>query len=141
MSAIVAASTGNTLAEVVRQARHSLEAKRHQIDGALISDDEPVLDTVDVTPQPDTYSQRVKIVNATGLHARPAAQLVHLASQYQAQVFIVYDGETVSATSLMDVAGLGTQGGDEIELRAQGEQAEQVLAALAELIDSGFGEI
>lgn len=53
---------------------------------------------------------------------------------------MTFDDETVPATAPMEIAGLGTEGGDEIELRANGAQANEALAALQELIAGGFGE-
>jgi phosphotransferase system HPr (HPr) family protein len=79
--------------------------------------------------------------NHTGLHARPATQLVTLARTFQTtEIFIRVGEKEVSSRSLLGVLGLGATGGTEIAIRAEGPQAEEALTALKALIESGFGE-
>ena len=80
------------------------------------------------------------IVNSEGLHARPAARIVRLASTFDAEIEIMKDGVGVNAKSIMGVMMLAAECGSQITLRADGPDAEQALAALAELVASGFGE-
>lgn len=136
LSAIVTAAAGANVADVCWQARNALEPKLKHIGPG-----QPAGTTGTSDPAPAGESvTRVRIANPQGLHARPAAQIVHLASQYDATITMTFDDETVPATSPMEIAGLGTEGGDEIELRANGAQANEALAALQELIAGGFGE-
>jgi phosphocarrier protein len=83
----------------------------------------------------------VQIVNPLGLHARPAAQLVKLASQYASDVTIGRDGEAINAKSIMGVMMLAAEQGATVQLAAKGPDAEAAIAALAGLIASGFGEM
>jgi phosphocarrier protein HPr len=82
----------------------------------------------------------VKIVNSLGLHARPAAQLVRLASSFESEVELVKDGVPVNSKSIMGVMMLAAECGSQLTVRATGADAEAAAAAMAELIASGFGE-
>ena len=88
-----------------------------------------------------SVSRDVQIVNPLGLHARPAAQLVKLASQYASEVTIARDGEAINAKSIMGVMMLAAEQGATVQLAAKGPDAEAAIAALAGLIASGFGEM
>jgi phosphocarrier protein len=80
------------------------------------------------------------IVNQEGLHARPAARIVRLASQFSADVEIAKDGLGVNGKSIMGVMMLAAECGSSILIRADGPDAEQAVEALARLVASGFGE-
>lgn len=82
----------------------------------------------------------VTIVNTVGLHARPAAQIVKLASKYRSDVTLVRDDLAVNGKSIMGVMMLAAERGAQLRLRAEGPDAEEVLDALARLIADGFGE-
>ena len=83
----------------------------------------------------------VQIVNPLGMHARPAAQLVKLASQYASEITIGRNGEVVNAKSIMGVMMLAAEQGASVQLAASGPDAEAAIAALAGLIAAGFGEM
>jgi phosphocarrier protein len=80
------------------------------------------------------------IVNALGLHARAAAQLVKLANRFQSEVFLVKDGQEVNGKSIMGVLMLAATQGSTIAVRAEGDDAESALKAIGELVQAGFGE-
>ena len=82
----------------------------------------------------------VPIINRLGLHARAAAKLVTLASKFEADVTIRKDGREVSGKSIMGVLMLAAAKGSEIDLIANGSDAEQALAELTQLIADRFGE-
>lgn len=82
----------------------------------------------------------VKVMNSLGLHARPAAQLVRLASTFQSQIELVKDDMVVNAKSIMGVMMLAAECGSTVQIRASGDDAEQALAALEKLVTDGFGE-
>lgn len=136
LSAIVTAASGADLARVAQQARESLAPKV-----AHIGDAEPQSVTV-ATPSgaSDAATERASIVNPNGLHARPAAQVAHLAGGFNSTITITHDGETVDAASTMALASLGTTGGDEVTISASGSDAAEAVAELKALIESGFGE-
>jgi phosphocarrier protein len=80
------------------------------------------------------------IVNALGLHARAAAQLVQTANRFRAEVLVTKDGQEVNGKSIMGVLMLAAAKGTEIEVACEGEDAEQAMVDLARLIEAGFGE-
>ena len=80
------------------------------------------------------------IVNALGLHARAAAQLVQTANRYRAEIHIEKDGMQVNGKSIMGVLTLAAAKGSSIMVSCEGDDAEAAMAALAKLIESGFGE-
>jgi phosphocarrier protein len=80
------------------------------------------------------------IVNTLGLHARAAAQLVQTANRFQSEVLVERDGQSVNGKSIMGVLMLAAAKGSEIQVICEGPDAEPALAALARLIEAGFGE-
>jgi phosphocarrier protein HPr len=81
-----------------------------------------------------------RIVNALGLHARAAAQLVKLANRFRADVFLEKDDQEVNGKSIMGVLMLAATQGSTVTVRTEGEDAEPALEAIGELIGNGFGE-
>ena len=80
------------------------------------------------------------VINATGLHARPATELVNIAKRYQAQVKVRSGGLVVDAKSLVNLLKLGAVKGAAIRVSAEGTDADEALAALKDAIESGLGE-
>lgn len=81
------------------------------------------------------------LANATGLHARPASLLVQTVQRFPAtQVFVRKGDREVSARSLLSVLSLGAGAGDTIVVRCEGPQEAEAMAAVAALIEGGFGE-
>ena len=82
----------------------------------------------------------VNVKNASGLHARPAGMFVKKAAEFKSTVEVTAEGKTVNAKSIMGIMSLGLAQGDELTIIANGEDQEAAINALAELIESGFGE-
>jgi len=82
----------------------------------------------------------VRITNKNGLHARPAAEIVKLASRYQSDITLVRDDLEVNGKSIMGVMMLAAEFGSSLLLRAAGPDAEQAVSALSDLIARKFGE-
>ncbi len=80
------------------------------------------------------------IVNRDGLHARPAAKIVRLASTFNSEVELAKDGVGVNGKSIMGVMMLAAECGSSITIRADGPDAAQAVDALAQLVANGFGE-
>ena len=76
----------------------------------------------------------VVIQNKYGLHARPSAQFVEVASRYASDVFIVKDGVEVNGKSIMGVLMLAAEKGAELTLRADGKDEQELVDALVELL-------
>ncbi|MFP4105608.1 MAG: HPr family phosphocarrier protein [Phycisphaerae bacterium] len=88
-----------------------------------------------------TVEEEVTIVNKYGLHARPAMQLVELANSFNSIVEVSNASLTVDAKSIMSVMRLGATMGTQLKIVADGEDAEQAVAALKKLVQEGFGEM
>jgi phosphocarrier protein HPr len=86
------------------------------------------------------HSNSVTITNKKGLHARAAARFVRLAKEYDAEVSVRRDGQTVSGCSIMGLMMLAAGPGSEIELLADGAQSQEAIAALSQLVESRFDE-
>lgn len=84
--------------------------------------------------------QTFTIVNTLGLHARAAAQLVQTANRFQSEVLVHKEGARVNGKSIMGVLTLAAAKGSRITVSCEGADAEPALAALAKLIEAGFGE-
>jgi phosphocarrier protein HPr len=82
----------------------------------------------------------VTVANALGLHARPAAQLVRVASGFRSQVELVREDMAVNAKSIMGVMMLAAEHGSRVVVRADGPDETEAVQALATLISTGFGE-
>lgn len=82
----------------------------------------------------------VQIRNKFGLHARPAAEFVKLANQFNAEILVRKFDLEVNGKSIMGMMMLAAECGVEITVRASGPDAEQAVNDLVSLVESGFGE-
>ncbi|MDT8342092.1 MAG: HPr family phosphocarrier protein [Longimicrobiales bacterium] len=83
---------------------------------------------------------QVEIVNRAGLHARPASEFVKLAGRFRSEVRLEKDGMEVNGKSIMGVLMLAAERGARLVIRADGDDADQALEALAGLVRRGFEE-
>jgi phosphocarrier protein len=82
----------------------------------------------------------VQVRNRLGMHARAAVRFVQIANKYRSEVKVVKDGQEANGKSIMGLLTLVAAHGVTMTLVCEGEDAEVAVAALAELVDSGFGE-
>jgi len=83
-----------------------------------------------------------RVVNPLGLHARPAAQFVKLASSFTAEVEVLKDGShPVNGKSIMGVMMLAAEHGSALTIRADGTDEQAAVDALCALVKEGFGEV
>ena len=88
-----------------------------------------------------TVDRQVRVPNPLGLHARPAALFVKLASTFKADIEVGTAPATmVNGKSIMGVMMLAAECGSTITIRATGPDATQAVDALAGLVANGFGE-
>jgi phosphocarrier protein len=80
------------------------------------------------------------VSNKLGIHARPAALFVRTANQYQCEVLVEKDGETVNGKSIMGLMMLAAGPGSRIRVSADGADARQAAEALASLVNGKFNE-
>lgn len=85
-------------------------------------------------------TRQFEILNRLGLHARAAAQLVHLANRFAAEIRLSKDEMEVNGKSIMGVLMLAAPKDSLIQVRADGPDATQAVDAIGELIARKFGE-
>ena len=89
-------------------------------------------------PSAGQISRTVRIVNPSGLHARPAAEIVEKVMDFDAEVMIVAGERDANAVSITQVIALGASVGDEVTVSATGDEAEEALdAVLSVLLANG----
>ena len=85
-------------------------------------------------------ARTVEILNELGLHARPSAKFVKLASEFDAEITVTRDGTTTDARSIMGLLMLAAGPGCCIDINAEGPDAKAAVDALADLVSGRFDE-
>ena len=85
-------------------------------------------------------SGRVKVLNKNGIHLRLASELVKAASSFNCEITIAKDSMEVNAKSILGVAGLGAELGQELMIKAEGEDEDNALGLLVQMFKSGFSK-
>jgi len=85
-------------------------------------------------------SEKVVILNETGLHARPASIFVNTAAKFQAELTLAKGEKRANAKSILSVLGLGITKGTEITISGNGTDEEQAVKTLVDLISMGINE-
>jgi phosphocarrier protein len=85
-------------------------------------------------------TRAVTVVNQLGLHARAAARFVHLAARFESQIRVARDSKVMDGKSIMGILLLAASRGTTITVTAEGPDEATAVAALVELVESGFGE-
>ncbi|MFJ2368848.1 phosphoenolpyruvate--protein phosphotransferase [Microbacterium sp. NPDC087665] len=146
LAAVVSAAAGGDLDAVAAEASAALGAKTAQIGDP---DPEPEPEHEPASPAPatpvvassaETTTRIVRVRNPQGIHARPAALIAEASAGADVRLRRLPDGPEASAASLSRLLILGARQGDELELSAQGSDAEAALDRLVTLFDDGFGE-
>jgi len=84
--------------------------------------------------------QTFTIINKLGLHARAASKFVTTASKFECDIQVSRNDRSVNGKSIMGVMMLAAAKGTEINVSAEGDDAEQALQHLETLINDYFGE-
>ncbi|MCF6524888.1 HPr family phosphocarrier protein [Streptomyces sp. JJ36] len=79
-------------------------------------------------------SSETSVVLPAHLHARPAGQLAQAAGRFSSAVQLDYEGQTINPTGVLAVMALGATAGKTVVVRAEGEDAEEAVSALAEIL-------
>ncbi|NLE97386.1 MAG: HPr family phosphocarrier protein [Propionibacterium sp.] len=133
---LVRAATGGSLDEVARAAESAMDAKYEALGRT------PQRPTDGVVDGPAELTAEVRLVNSIGLHARPAARLASLVTQYDAEMRVAFGQKLpVNAKSTMSLMALGAKQGDTLRIEADGPQADEALAAVVAFVESGLGDV
>lgn len=84
--------------------------------------------------------REIPIVNRLGLHARPAAMFVRVASKFRCEIWVAKEGEEVNGKSIMGLMMLAAGQGSKLQVRCEGPDADQAITEIEELIKSRFNE-
>ena len=84
--------------------------------------------------------KEITIVNRLGLHARPAAMFVRIASRYRSEIWVSKEGEEVNGKSIMGLMMLAAGQGSKLHVRCEGPDAARAMADLEDLIKAKFNE-
>jgi len=128
VAAAVAAESGSSLDEVATAARGAVDAWAGTGEAAAGAQE---------TPATGPYEREVLVRNPEGLHARPAAEFVKLANTFPVKVTV--NGK--DAKSLLGIMSLGLTAGSTARITSADADGRAAVDALADLVDSGFGEV
>ena len=84
--------------------------------------------------------KEITIVNRLGLHARPAAMFVRIASRHRSEIWVSKEGEEVNGKSIMGLMMLAAGQGSKLCIRCEGPDAEKAMEDLEGLINARFNE-
>ncbi len=85
--------------------------------------------------------KEIVVRNRAGIHTRPAATIVKLAAKFKSDIGLDRDGFRINAKSIIGVMTLAAEQGCKLKIYVDGEDEQAAIKELAELFDSGFGEI
>jgi phosphocarrier protein HPr len=85
-------------------------------------------------------SEKVIVKNKIGFHARPASMIVNTAGKFKSEITIAKDDKTVTAKSMINLLTLRVKMNDEITISADGNDEQEAVHAMVELVNSKFGE-
>jgi len=83
---------------------------------------------------------KTTITNRLGMHARPATAFVQIANTFQSDIQVSKETQKADAKSVMQVMMLAVTCGTEIKITAEGDDADQAIDALVDLVNRGFDE-
>jgi phosphocarrier protein HPr len=83
----------------------------------------------------------VQVVNPHGMHLRPADLFVRTAMRFQAKVCVTFEGQQVDGRSIVELLMLAARKGTQLTICTSGDDCEEALAALVQLVERGFDEM
>ena len=92
------------------------------------------------TARSQKIEKEISIVNRLGLHARPAAMFVRIASRHRSEIWVAKEGEEVNGKSIMGLMMLAAGQGSKLHIRCEGPDAGKAMAELEELVNARFHE-
>jgi PTS hybrid protein len=138
----VAAEVGSELDGVVDAAESATATSTDSPDASDSGDGSDAIHDLSVASEPyaeqpeEPIGANATLINPSGLHARPAAEFVRLASTFDARITV----NGVDAKSLLRIMGMGLGIGSSVRVEATGAEAQKAVDALTTLLASGFGE-
>jgi phosphocarrier protein HPr len=84
--------------------------------------------------------KEITVINRLGLHARPAAMFVRIASRYRSEIWVEKEGEQINGKSIMGLMMLAAGQGSKLLIRCEGPDADKALQEIEDLINRRFNE-
>ena len=84
--------------------------------------------------------KEITVINRLGLHARPAAMFVRIASRYRSEIWVEKEGEQINGKSIMGLMMLAAGQGSKLLIRCEGPDADKAMQEIEELINQRFNE-
>lgn len=88
----------------------------------------------------EKIEKEITIVNRLGMHARPAAQFVRIASRFRCEIWVEKEGEKINGKSIMGLMMLAAGQGSKLTIFCEGPDATDAVKELEELIAAKFNE-
>ena len=85
-------------------------------------------------------SRKIQVVNPSGLHLRPAGLLCQTSMKFKSKISILFQDNEINAKSVLNVMAFGVKCGSEIEVQCTGDDEEEALEAVCNLISTGLKE-
>ena len=77
----------------------------------------------------------ITIKTESGIHARPASQIVNTSQKFKSEVIFIKDGNEFNAKSIMNIMGMGLQKGDKINLKVKGADSKKAQEEIIKIFD------
>ena len=84
--------------------------------------------------------KEVTINNKIGLHARPASLLINNAVQFDSEMKMIYEGKEANLKSIISLMSLAVGAGEEVIIKAEGEDEDEALSKITNIIENGFND-
>ena len=84
--------------------------------------------------------KEITVINRLGLHARPAAMFVRIASRYRSEIWVEKEGEQINGKSIMGLMMLAAGQGSKLMIRCEGPDADRAMEEIEDLISRRFNE-
>ncbi|NPA99224.1 MAG: HPr family phosphocarrier protein [Crenarchaeota archaeon] len=88
-----------------------------------------------------TIKAELKIINKSGLHARPAVVFVKVCRKYKSKITIEKNGKKADAKNILQVLSLGVDQGDTITITIEGEDEEEAFKEIKETVEKRLVEV
>src|SRR5450432_4061480 len=88
----------------------------------------------------EKVEKEITILNRLGLHARPSALFVRVATRYRCEIWVSKEGEEINGKSIMGLMMLAAGQGSKLQVRAEGSDAAEAIKDLEALVESRFNE-
>ncbi|WP_099321427.1 HPr family phosphocarrier protein [Anaerococcus sp. Marseille-P3625] len=86
------------------------------------------------------YEKKVTLTNEIGLHARPASIFIRAAVQFPCDIIVEKDGRSYNAKSIMSILSMSASNGEELTIRASGENEEEAVKSLVDVIENKINQ-